>query len=56
MFSVPDPKLAAMAVLDMVNGMAHWFRPRDRRDLERMATRYGDAAVALVKCWGSSDS
>jgi AcrR family transcriptional regulator len=51
-FSVPDPKLAAMAVLDMVNGLAHWFRPRDRPDLERMATRYGDAAVALVGCWG----
>jgi AcrR family transcriptional regulator len=50
-FSVPDPKLAAMAVLDMVNGLAHWFRPRDRRDLETMATRYGDAAVALVRCW-----
>ena len=51
-FSVPDPKLAAMAVLDMVNGIAHWFRPRDRRDLERLAAGYGDAAVALVRGWG----
>jgi AcrR family transcriptional regulator len=51
-FSVPDAKLAAMAVLDMVNGIAEWFRPRDRRDLERMADRYGDAAVALVAGWG----
>jgi AcrR family transcriptional regulator len=52
LFDVPDAKLAAMAVLDLVNGLAHWFRPRDRRDLERTATRYGDAAVALVRGWG----
>jgi AcrR family transcriptional regulator len=52
LFPVPDAKLAAMAILDMVNGMAHWFRPRDRRDLERMAVRYGAAAVALVRGWG----
>ncbi len=52
-FAVPDAKLAAMAILDMVNGMAHWFRPRDGRDLERTAVRYGDAAVALVRGWGS---
>jgi AcrR family transcriptional regulator len=51
-FSVPDAKLAAMAILDMVNGMAHWFKPRDRRELERMATSYGKAAVALLGSWG----
>jgi AcrR family transcriptional regulator len=51
-FAVPDARLAAMAVLDMVNGMAHWFRPRDRRDLERTADRYGEAAVALLRGWG----
>lgn len=52
LFSVPDVKLAATAVLDMVNGLAQWFRPKDRRDLELMATRYGDAAVALLRGWG----
>jgi AcrR family transcriptional regulator len=51
-FSVPDPKLAAMAVLDMISGMGHWFRPRDRRELERMADRYGSAAAALLRGWG----
>jgi AcrR family transcriptional regulator len=51
-FSVPDAKLAAMAVLDMCTGIAHWFRPRDRRELEQMASRYGDAAVALLRGWG----
>jgi AcrR family transcriptional regulator len=53
-FSVPDPKLAAMAVLDMISGLAHWFKPRDRSDLERMAGRYGDAAVAMLRGWGAS--
>jgi hypothetical protein len=52
LFSVPDVKLAATAVLDMVNGLAQWFRPKDRRDLQLMATRYGDAAVALLRGWG----
>lgn len=51
-FSVPDPKLASMLILDMVNGLAAWFKPRDRRDLEAMAVRYGDAAVALLRSWG----
>lgn len=51
-FDVPDPKLAAMAVLDLVNGLAHWFRPKDRRELQRMAMRYGDAALALLTGWG----
>jgi len=51
-FSVPDAKLAAMAILDMVNGLARWFRTKDRRDLERTADRYGDAAVAMVRGWG----
>jgi AcrR family transcriptional regulator len=51
-FAVPDATIAAMAILDMVNGLAHWFRPRDRRDLERTSVRYGDAAVALVRGWG----
>jgi AcrR family transcriptional regulator len=50
-FHVPDAKLASMLILDMVNGMAHWFKPRDRRNLERMAKRYGDAAVSLLRSW-----
>ncbi len=52
-FSVPDPKLAAMAVLDMISGLGQWFKPRDRGDLERIAARYGDAAVAMLRGWGA---
>ena len=54
-FDVPDPKLAAMAVLDLVNGLAQWFRPKNRRDLDRIALRYGDAAIALVTGWGHTE-
>jgi AcrR family transcriptional regulator len=50
-FEVPDPKLAAMATLDMINGLAQWFKPRDERDLQLMATRYGDAAIGLLRGW-----
>jgi AcrR family transcriptional regulator len=51
-FGVPDAKLASMLILDMVNGMAAWFRPRDRRDTDRMAERYGEAAISLLESWG----
>lgn len=51
MFEVPDAKLASMIILDMVNGVANWFKPRDRRDLQRMAERYGSAAIALLRGW-----
>ncbi len=49
LFRASDATLAAMALLDMVNGLAHWFRPRDEHDLERVADTYADAAVALLQ-------
>ena len=52
LFSVRDPKLAAMAVSDMVNGLFQWFEPRDAADGERIATSYAAAAVALLQGWG----
>ena len=52
LFSVEDPKLAAMAVFDMVNGMFQWFEARDQADVEHIATTYVDAAVALLGGWG----
>ena len=51
LFAVPDAKLASMVILDMVNGPSIWFKPRDERDVERMAARYGDAAVGLLRGW-----
>jgi len=52
LFAVEDPKLAAMAVFDMVNGMFQWFQARDQADVERIATSYVEAAVALLRGWG----
>lgn len=51
LFQVGDPKLAAMALFDMVNGLTHWFRPRDDQDLERVAAIYAHAALILLRGW-----
>ena len=51
LFSVREPKLAAMAIVDMVNGLPHWFKPRDADDVERVADLYGRAALALLRGW-----
>jgi AcrR family transcriptional regulator len=50
-FHLTQPRLAAMAILDMANGQAQWFRPRDQGDLERLADGYAQAAVALLRGW-----
>jgi AcrR family transcriptional regulator len=51
MFRVGEPKLAAMAIVDMINGLPHWFKPRDEQDLERVADLYARAAVTLLRGW-----
>jgi hypothetical protein len=48
---VRDPKLAAMAIVDMINGLPHWYKPRDEHDLERVADLYARAALALLRGW-----
>jgi hypothetical protein len=50
-FRVGDPKLAAMAIVDMINGLPHWFKPRDEHDLERVADLYARAALAVLRGW-----
>jgi AcrR family transcriptional regulator len=50
-FRVEDSKLAAMAIVDMINGLPHWYKPRDERDLERVADLYARAALALLRGW-----
>lgn len=48
-FHLREPRLAAMAILDMANGQAIWFKPRDQADLERLAAEYAEAAVLLLR-------
>lgn len=55
-FSVDDPKLAAMAVTDMVNGLFQWVKPRDAADAERITAAYAQAAVALLQGWSASSN
>ena len=50
-FRVRDPKLAAMAIVDMINGLPHWYKPRDEQDLERVADLYARAALSLLRGW-----
>jgi AcrR family transcriptional regulator len=50
-FHFPQPRLAAMAILDMANGQTLWFKPRDQADLERLAGEYAQAAVVLLRGW-----
>ncbi len=52
-FCVGEPKLAAMAIVDMINGLPHWFKPQDEHDLERVADLYARAALALLRGWDS---
>src|SRR2546425_7154057 len=51
LFWVGDPKLAAMAIVDMINGLPQWFKPRDEEDVERVADLYAGAAVTLLRGW-----
>lgn len=52
-FNVDDPKLAAMAVTDMVSGLFQWFSAAGPLDSGRIAAAYADAAVALLTAWGT---
>ncbi|NTU83125.1 MAG: TetR/AcrR family transcriptional regulator [Chloroflexales bacterium] len=44
-FQVADPRLAGIALLDMVNGVNSWYRPAGARSLEEIATAYSGLAV-----------
>lgn len=41
-FAVPDPKLAAMAAISMLNGVTTWFRDGGRLSRETVETIYWD--------------
>lgn len=47
-FRVPDPSVAALAVLDMVNGIGGWYREGDRLSIDRIADLYVTMALELV--------
>jgi AcrR family transcriptional regulator len=47
-FRVADPSVAALAVLDMVNGIGGWYREGDRLSIDAIADLYVAMALGLV--------
>jgi AcrR family transcriptional regulator len=48
-FDCPDPRLASLALLDMINGPNEWYEPGGRLDIDELAARYVDLALRLVR-------
>jgi AcrR family transcriptional regulator len=44
-FDCDDPRLTALALLDMINGLNEWFDPAGRLSIEEIANRYAELAV-----------
>jgi AcrR family transcriptional regulator len=47
-FQVDDPKLTAMAIIQMITGVIVWFRPDERLSVDEVAATYHDMTVRLV--------
>jgi AcrR family transcriptional regulator len=48
-FSVTDPLLTAMAMLDMLDGIRSWYHPDGPMSLPQLAERYRSHALALCR-------
>lgn len=46
--AVPDPKLAGIAILDMLNGVDHWMRTSGRLGIEAVADTYAVLVAQLA--------
>ena len=47
-FTVPDPKVAGIAVLDLLNGIDNWRRTSGRLGIDEVAGNYGVLVTQLV--------
>lgn len=47
-FDAPDPHIATLAVLNMVNGVNDWFQPGGAFTIEDVAAAYADIAVDRI--------
>src|SRR5467141_4118004 len=50
-FCVGEPKLAAMAIVDMINGLPHWFRPHDEHGSGGVADLLAGASFVFDRGW-----
>jgi len=46
--TAPDPRLAAFAVCDMLNGLGNWFHPDGELSLSEVADGYVDLIVGRM--------
>jgi Transcriptional regulator len=47
-FTVAEPRLATLAVLEMCTGVSHWYSPDGRFSVERIARYYAGLALRLL--------
>jgi TetR/AcrR family transcriptional regulator, cholesterol catabolism regulator len=55
-FSVPDPKVAGIAVLDLLKGVDGWARPSGRLDLDAVAATYATLIGQMIGAASSGGS
>jgi AcrR family transcriptional regulator len=51
-FAVSDVKLAALALLEMCTGVAHWYAPAGRLSLDQVSKAFVDMALSLLGAGG----
>ena len=49
-FRIGDRKLFRLAVIQMVNGVAYWYRPTGERSLNAIAREFAGFALAMAGC------
>lgn len=49
-FQIGDQKLFRLAVIQMVNGVAYWYRPTGERALPAIADQFAAFALAMAGC------
>jgi hypothetical protein len=47
-FDVADPKVATLAVLDMINGVGGWFRDDGRLSVDALAELYVEMVLDVL--------
>lgn len=55
LFSVADPGVATLALLDMINGIHRWFRP-EQGTIEDLAEQYVGLVMSLLRAGGNGRS
>ncbi|MEO9611782.1 MAG: TetR/AcrR family transcriptional regulator [Nitratireductor sp.] len=54
-FTVDDPALTAMAIIQMITGVIVWFRPDERLSVREVADKYHTMTMRLVAATGLAE-